>query len=97
MQTTLILLEVSKLSIMVTMLCFMFIIIHRKMLIPKYVDLLLGLCILFGTGKLLNMSASVTPSEVFYQVSTTTLILSYTLRKYKVDICKHRQRKIIKH
>lgn len=89
MQTTLILLEVSKLSMLLTMTCFIFIIVHRKMMIPKYVDFLLGLCVLFGTGKLLSCTGAVSTSEVFYQVSTTILIVAFTFRKYKIDIKHH--------
>lgn len=85
MQMTLSLLEISKLAILFTMFCFMFIIIHRKMIIPKYVDLLLGLAILAGTGMLLSQHQVVHPATTLYQVLVAVIVGSFTVHKYKCD------------
>lgn len=85
MQTALILLEISKLSILFTMFCFFFIVVHRKLIIPKYVDLLLGLAILAGTGVLLSHTQEVHPATLLYQVIVAAIVGSFTFNKYKCD------------
>lgn len=85
MQTALILLEISKLSILFTMFCFLFIIVHRKLIIPKYVDFLLGLAILAGTGVVLSHQHEVHPASLFYQVVVAAIVGSFTFNKYKCD------------
>ena len=92
MQTALILLEISKLSILFTMFCFFFIVVHRKLVIPKYVDLLLCLAILAGTGVILSQHHEVPPATLFYQVVVAAIVGSFTLHKYKCDMRRARYR-----
>lgn len=83
MQTALVILEISKLSIVFTMFCFFFIIVHRKILIPKYVDLLLGIAIMCGCGILLSNTYSINISGLLYQLCMAALVFVFTLNKYK--------------
>lgn len=94
MQTALIMLEVSKLSILFTMFCFFFIMVHRKMTIPKYVDFLLALALLAGTGVLLNQHHQVQLATLIYQVVVALIVGSFTVHKYKCDMRKARYRRL---